>query len=87
MYLLCGLQSLNEDSDSKPAYLLPQIFFSKLRDKSGLECDAVVHLRNGQYGLIEVKLGGKCEGRIMTLSDIQVFQEPAGGRWFTEIKE
>lgn len=22
------------------------------RDKSGLECDAVVHLRNGQYGLI-----------------------------------
>jgi predicted AAA+ superfamily ATPase len=29
------------------------------RDKSGLECDAVVHLRNGQYGLIEVKLGGE----------------------------
>ncbi|MCC8112656.1 MAG: DUF4143 domain-containing protein [Bacteroidales bacterium] len=28
------------------------------RDKNGLECDAVVHLRNGQYGLIEVKLGG-----------------------------
>ncbi len=28
------------------------------RDKSGLECDAVVHLRNGKYGLIEVKLGG-----------------------------
>jgi predicted AAA+ superfamily ATPase len=28
------------------------------RDKSGLECDAVVHLRNGSYGLIEVKLGG-----------------------------
>lgn len=28
------------------------------RDKSGLECDAVLHLRNGQYGLIEVKLGG-----------------------------
>jgi predicted AAA+ superfamily ATPase len=28
------------------------------RDKSGLECDAVVHLRNGNYGLIEVKLGG-----------------------------
>lgn len=28
------------------------------RDKTGLECDAVVHLRNGQYGLIEVKLGG-----------------------------
>lgn len=28
------------------------------RDKSGLECDAVVHLRNGSYGLIEIKLGG-----------------------------
>lgn len=28
------------------------------RDKSGLECDAVIHLRNGNYGLIEVKLGG-----------------------------
>jgi len=25
---------------------------------SGLECDAVVHLRNGSYGLIEIKLGG-----------------------------
>lgn len=29
------------------------------RDKSGLECDAVVHLRNGQYGLVEIKLGGE----------------------------
>ena len=28
------------------------------RDKNGLECDAVVHLRNGSYGLIEVKIGG-----------------------------
>ena len=28
------------------------------RDKNNLECDAVVHLRNGSYGLIEVKLGG-----------------------------
>lgn len=28
------------------------------RDKNGLECDAVVHLRNGDYGLIEIKLGG-----------------------------
>lgn len=28
------------------------------RDSLGLECDAVVHLRNGQYGLIEIKLGG-----------------------------
>ena len=28
------------------------------RDKDGLECDAVVHLRNGSYGLVEIKLGG-----------------------------
>lgn len=28
------------------------------RDKTGLECDAVVHLRNGHFGLIEIKLGG-----------------------------
>lgn len=29
------------------------------RDKDGLECDAVMHLRNGKYGLIEIKLGGE----------------------------
>lgn len=29
------------------------------RDKNGLECDAVIHLRNGSYGLIEIKLGGE----------------------------
>lgn len=29
------------------------------RDKNGQECDAVVHLRNGKYGLIEIKLGGE----------------------------
>lgn len=29
------------------------------RDSDGLECDAVVHLRNGAYGLIEIKLGGE----------------------------
>lgn len=28
------------------------------RDKNGLECDAVIHRRDGQYGLIEIKLGG-----------------------------
>ena len=28
------------------------------RDKDGLECDAVIHLRNGSYGLVEIKLGG-----------------------------
>lgn len=29
------------------------------RDSNGLECDAVVHLKNGKYGLIEIKLGGE----------------------------
>ena len=28
-------------------------------DKNGMECDAVIHLRNGAYGLIEIKLGGE----------------------------
>lgn len=28
------------------------------RDRTGLECDAVIHLRNGHYGLVEIKLGG-----------------------------
>lgn len=28
------------------------------RDSKGLECDAVIHLRNGNYGLVEIKLGG-----------------------------
>ncbi len=29
------------------------------RDKDGQECDAVIHLKNGKYGLIEIKLGGE----------------------------
>lgn len=29
------------------------------RDSNGLECDAVIHLKNGKYGLIEIKLGGE----------------------------
>lgn len=29
------------------------------RDKSGLECDTVIHLRDGNYGLAEIKLGGQ----------------------------
>lgn len=28
------------------------------RDKNGLECDAIVHLHNGKYGMVEIKLGG-----------------------------
>ena len=29
------------------------------RDKSGLECDAIIHLRDSRYGLIEIKIGGE----------------------------
>ena len=48
------------------------------RDKSGLECDAVIHLRNGSYGLVEIKLGGDKlieEGAqtLKTLSLIHIF--------------
>lgn len=43
------------------------------RDKSGLECDAVLHLRNGKYGLVEIKLGGETliEQGIKTLSKLE----------------
>lgn len=42
------------------------------RDSYNLECDAVVHLRNGSYGLIEIKLGGESqiEGGAKTLLDL-----------------
>ena len=29
------------------------------RDSNGLECDSVIHLRNGKYALVEIKLGGE----------------------------
>ena len=55
------------------------------RDKTGLECDAVIHLRNGKYALIEVKLGGDKlinEGaesllRLANRIDTQKMKEPA----------
>ena len=55
------------------------------RDKNGLECDAVVHLRNGNYGLVEIKLGGDNlvnEGAKTLLNlaskiDISKMKEPA----------
>lgn len=42
------------------------------RDKNGLECDAVIHLRNGAYGLVEIKLGGDqaIEHGAQTLKDL-----------------
>jgi len=32
---------------------------SHFLDRNGLECDAVIHLRNGTSGLVEIKLGGE----------------------------
>ena len=42
------------------------------RDSRGLECDAVIHLRNGSYGLIEIKLGGDklIEEGVKTLKEL-----------------
>lgn len=55
------------------------------RDKNNLECDAVLHLRNGHYGLVEIKLGGDkfIEEGASTLKalaskiDLQKMREPS----------
>lgn len=55
------------------------------RDKNGLECDTVMHLRNGSYGLIEIKLGGDTlieEGadnllRLASKIDTSMMKEPS----------
>lgn len=31
----------------------------RYHDKTGLECDAILHLDNGEYALVEIKLGGE----------------------------
>ena len=55
------------------------------RDKNGLECDAVIHLRNGRYGLVEIKLGSssRIEEGVKTLNtlsnniDVSKMDEPS----------
>ncbi|MCQ2328164.1 MAG: DUF4143 domain-containing protein [Paludibacteraceae bacterium] len=55
------------------------------RDSDGLECDAVLHRRNGTYGLIEIKLGGlddidKAADTLQTLAgkiDTEKMKEPS----------
>ena len=47
------------------------------RDKTDLECDAVVHLRNGSYGLIEVKLGGETLKKLANKIDTTKMKAPA----------
>lgn len=43
------------------------------RDGNNLECDAVIHLRNGSYGLVEIKLGGQklIEEGVATLNKLE----------------
>ncbi len=43
------------------------------RDSRGLECDAVVHLRNGSYGLVEIKLGGDMTMRTAVRMESMLF--------------
>lgn len=55
------------------------------RDKNGLECDAVIHLRNGKYGLIEIKLGSddgikegiECLTKLSNIIDTSKMKEPS----------
>lgn len=51
-------------------------------DRNGLECDAVVHLRNGTSGLVEVKLGGEAliEEGAETLSSLSGLVDTAKQR-------
>lgn len=43
------------------------------RDGNGLECDAVIHLKDGRYALVEIKLGGEplVAGGIATLQSMK----------------
>ena len=51
-----------EDMAVRDLRVFAEVLDGKLyhyRDSSGLECDTVLHRRNGTYALIEVKLGGE----------------------------
>lgn len=59
---------------------------SHYRDSNGLECDAVIHLKNGKYGLIQIKLAATEEtigqaseklNRLSTLIDDSTTGSPA----------
>ncbi len=52
LYLLRAVFTLPKFADA----LDGQVYH--YRDSRGLECDALIHLRSGAYGLIEIKLGG-----------------------------
>lgn len=53
---------LFEDFVIKELSIYASVFDGEIRhfrDGNGLECDAVIHLPNGKYSLIEIKLGGE----------------------------
>ena len=54
------------------------------RDRMGLECDNIIHFRNGDYALIEVKLGvskiEEAKEHLMKLEEIILCNEPKLGK-------
>ena len=52
----------------------------KYHDKTGLECDAALHLPNGKYALVEIKLGGETliAGAIATLGKLDILIKSKG---------
>ena len=48
---------------------------SHYRDSNGLECDVVIHLRDGRYGLVQIKLGGTTEELESATKSLTTFAE------------
>ena len=57
-------------------------FVEHYRDKTGLECDAVIHWPNGDFGLVEIKLGGETlvEEGVHTIRKLQSLLEAKSHR-------
>ena len=64
-------------------------------DKTGLECDCVIHLPNGNFALVEVKLGGttlieegvKTLERLSSLTDVKLRRRPVFKMVLTAVGE
>ena len=63
-YLVSGLKSFGlffEDMAVRDLRVYADTMNGEVRhyrDNTGLECDAVIHLEDGRWGAIEIKLGG-----------------------------
>ena len=53
---------------------------SHYHDSNGLECDAVVHLYGGAYGLVQIKLGGSQEDIDQAAEKMNVLENRLGER-------